>query len=402
VSFDREVHGIRRSLPNRLITRTRQLQRAGLRRASRLRASRRPEPPICHDLAAWSSSWPGAERWALEPASAISRALPSTIEPDVHPDFVRLATFSVPERALVKIPRARLRGEAGLVILPTGEFAGELVALTREGRHTLLRDQHAYRAPLPKRIEVKAGNYYVAIAPNSEHYYHWSHDVVMRMRGIGHLLPADAQIVVPGELAPFQRETLSLLGLDDRPRVSFPGRGVWELENLYIVSPILKAQIDTAEPYRWFRERSMARYGIEPGEPSRRFYLTRRYDKHWRTVNEADVEASLSRHGFETVAPGTMTFRQQIELFRHAEMIVGTGAGLFNMVFAPPDVKVLQLQETNHMELALWMMADAIGVEYHYLVGEAVRNDEGRQVDIRVPIDKLERSIAAMAGTPAP
>ncbi|MEY2458842.1 MAG: hypothetical protein QOG30_672, partial [Acidimicrobiaceae bacterium] len=115
------------------------------------------------------------------------------------------------------------------------------------------------------------------------------------------------------------------------------------------------------------------------------------------TTNEEEVEAFLSERGFETVAPATMSFREQIELFGQAEVIVGTGAGLFNMVFAPPGTKVLQLQETSHMEPALWMMAAAIDVEYHYVLCDAVPNPEHFNADIHVPIDKLEASLLAMA-----
>jgi capsular polysaccharide biosynthesis protein len=190
---------------------------------------------------------------------------------------------------------------------------------------------------------------------------------------------------------------LDLLELDDHPRVPFPRGAFWELENLYVVTPRLKAQIDSPEPYRWFRERAMERYGISGVRPSRKLYLTRRFDNHWRTTNEEEVEAFLSERGFETVAPATMSFREQIELFGQAEVIVGTGAGLFNMVFAPPGTKVLQLQETSHMEPALWMMAAAIDVEYHYVLCDAVPNPEHFNADIHVPIDKLEASLLAMA-----
>jgi capsular polysaccharide biosynthesis protein len=302
----------------------------------------------------------------------------------------------VPERALVKIPNARLRGQVGLVILPNGEFAGELVALTREGRHSMLKTEPSYYEPLPRRCAHKSGNFYAVLGLGVDHYYHWSHDLIMGMRGIAERLPSDTQLIVPETMKPFQIETLGLLGLHDHPQVPFPRGEFWELENAYVVTPRLKTQIDSSEPFRWFREAAMDRYGVREVEPSGRLYLTRRHDLHWRTTNEEEVELCLAGHGFETVAPGKMSFPEQIQLFAQAEVIVGTGAGLFNMVFSPPGTKVLQLQEDSHVVHALWTAAAATDVDYSYVLCDIVPNPGGVNNDMHVPIAKLEAALRAL------
>lgn len=353
--------------------------------------------PMCHDLASWAASWPDAERWSLAPASSTSRPRPKTIEPVIDPTFEPLCNVAVPERALVKIPGGRLRGQAGLVVLPTDELVGELVALTREGRHAILRTEPAYREPLPSRATRRDGNYVAVLGLGVHHYYHWSHDLIMGMRGIAPWLPADTELIVPERMSPFQVETLALLGLDQHRRVAFPRDQFWELENLYVVTPRLKTQIDSAEPFRWFRDAAMRRYGIADAAPTRRYYVTRRDDKHWRTTNETAVVDLLATYGFETVAPATLRFREQIEVFRHAEMIVGTGAGLFNMVFSPPGARVLQFQESSHIVHALWTCAAAMEFDYHYMLCESVPNPGGTNADLHVPLGKLRDAVDAMA-----
>jgi hypothetical protein len=357
----------------------------------------RVEHPVCHDLKSWVPSWRGAERWIIDPAFTTSRPLPKTIEPEVHAGFAPLCTFPVPERALVKIPSARIRGQFGLVVLPNGEFVGELVALTPAGRHSMLRAEAAYHKPLPAHAVQKRGSFSAVLGFGVHHYYHWCHDLIMGMRGIADKLPPGTQLIVPEKMEPFQTETLGLLGLDDHPRVPFPTGEFWELENLYVVTPRLKTQIDSSEPYRWFRNAVMDRYGGREVKPTRRLYLSRRHDGHWRTTNEPEVESFLAEHGFETVAPGELSFRAQIELFEQAETIVGTGAGLFNMTFSPPGTKVLQFQESTHMVHALWTGAAAMGLDYHYVLGDTVPNPGGANADIHVPIAKLEASLRAMA-----
>ena len=358
----------------------------------------RVQHPVCHDLAGWVASTPGAERHVVEPGFTTTRPLPETIEPEVDAGFSALCSVDVPERAVVKIPNARIRGDFGLVVLPDGQFVGELVALTPAGRLSMLEREPAYYEPLGRRPVRKSGNFYAVLGFGVSHYYHWSHDLIMGMRGIGHLLPADTQLVVPPEMRPFQTETLDLLGLDDHPRVPFPAGADWELENLYVVTPRLKTQIDSPEPFRWFRDTAMARHEITAARPTRRLYVSRRLDGHWRATNEDEVEELLTGFGFETVVPATLTFREQMDLFRHAEAIVGTGAGLFNMVFSPPEAKVLQFQEPTHYVHALWTEAAALGLEYHYVLCDPVANPGAANADIHVPVAKLEAAVRAMIG----
>jgi capsular polysaccharide biosynthesis protein len=286
----------------------------------------------------------------------------------------------VPERAVVKIPDARLFNKYGLMVLPNGEFVGELI-------------KPSWYEPPPRRCTRMPGNFYAVLGLGVNHYYHWIHDLIMGMQGIAHLLPPDTQLIVPEKMKPFQIETLDLLELDRHPRVPFPTGALWELENLYVVTPRLKTQIDSSEPYRLFRERAMDRYGVREVEASRRLYLTRRYDGHWRATNEPEVEGLLGEHGFETVAPGKLSFRAQIELFAQAEIIAGTGAGLFNMVFSPPGTKVLQFLEESNIVKGLWTMAAAMGFDYHYFLCDIVPNPGDELPDMHVPLAKLEASL---------
>lgn len=362
---------------------------------------RRCAHPFCEDLASWVTSTPGAERWVVGPAFTTTRPLPKTIEPDVHPNFLAGSSVPVPERAVVKIPGARLRGQVGLVVLPSGEFVGELVARNADGARSLLRDQPAYYAPLPDEVDRKSGNFYAVLGLGVHHYYHWGHDLIMGMAGAEHLLPADTQLIVPAEMRPFQVEMLELLELDEYPRVPFPAGACWELENLYVVTPRMKTNLDSSGPYRWFRSAAMDRCGVSEVTPTRRLYLSRKHDDHWRTVNEPEVEALLANHGFETVMPGQLTFREQVELFGQADMLVGTGAGLFNMMFSPPGTKVLQFQDPTHIVVALWTAAAAMGLEYHYFLCDPVPNPGGTDADLEVPLEKLDAALRAMLATDA-
>jgi capsular polysaccharide biosynthesis protein len=203
--------------------------------------------------------------------------------------------------------------------------------------------------------------------------------------------------VVPERLSPFQSASLELLGFDPAAKVAFPARARWELEHLYVVTPRLKTQIDSPAPYEWFRSAAFSRYGAaDPRAPARRIYVSRRDARYWRTVNEPDVEAVLAEYGFTTVVPGELDFAAQVEVFRDAEVVVGTGAGLFNLVFARPGAQVLQIQDANHLIHSFWTAAAALHFDYHYLVADTLPKSGTPVGDLSVPPDKLRASLESM------
>ena len=134
-------------------------------------------------------------------------------------------------------------------------------------------------------------------------------------------------------------------------------------------------------------------YGPRRGTREKRLYLTRRYDDHWRTTNEGQVASFLEGHHFETIAPGKMTFQEQVETFSRAEMIVGTGAGLTNMAFSAPGTKILQFQDPGNFRDYFWFMAASLGHEYSYCCCDQIDN-EGRVADLHVPMEKLEQAVS--------
>jgi hypothetical protein len=374
--------------------------RAGL--GNRLRRLwKRVEPhiehPVRHDLKSWASSYPGADFVVLEPARTVTRALPQTIERTLDPSFAPLCAFPAPERSLVKIPNARIRGRFGLVVLPTDEFVGQLVALEPDGQHAALREEPGYYKRLSTRPTRKSGTFYSLVGLGVSNYTHFKHGLIMKWASLRELLPADTQFIVPANLASFQQAEIDLMGLDSSRLVPFPANETWELETLYVAVPIRKSPNDTPEHYEAYQRAVAKRHGVWLGSPTRRLFLTRRHDSHSRVVNEAEVISALSAHGFETVAPARLTLREQIELFAQAEVIVGPGSGLTNMVYASPETKILEFFQRSVGHHAFWAMANALGLDYYLLPCDEVANPGRADVDLHVPIPALHEAITQMA-----
>jgi capsular polysaccharide biosynthesis protein len=164
-----------------------------------------------------------------------------------------------------------------------------------------------------------------------------------------------------------------------------------------VTVPYPKPLIETAAPLVWLRERARAAYGVAPsGSTRRRLFLSRVADGHFRALNEAELLAGLADLHFEIVRPGQLTFAEQVAFFSEAECIVGTGTGLANMIFAPPGAHIVQWQDPTHIVQSLWTLAEALGHTYHTFNAEPVPSEVPGLNNLRVPLDKLRASLAAL------
>jgi capsular polysaccharide biosynthesis protein len=324
----------------------------------------------------------------------IQRNLPRTLSDEVDQSFQALLRVDAPERTLVCLRYGRVVGTSGLVVLPDGQFVGETIAVTPAGQRTLLANETGYATPLPPRPKLVKGRYYLLSVIGWRNYYHWNHDVVMRLYRVREHLPSDIRFIVPNGLRPYTLDPLKLLGLDESHLVPIAEREVWEVESLYIAIPIHKAQLTSSDLTRWFRETCLEAIGVARATPGKRIYVRRTApDDHWRIVNHDQVESCLLQYGFESHYPGNMTFRQQAELFSQAQVLVGTGTGLFNMVFAPRGAIIVHLQEPSVIDVAFWTLSESLGHEYWYVLGTSVPNPGGPVPDIHVPVDLLRKTL---------
>jgi len=360
-------------------------------------ACTRVNPPVTGDIKRWCADHVKAGYQLLAEPETIHRRLPRTLEPEVHSSFLPYLEMSTLEKALVQVSDASLVGPNGLVMLPDGSFVGQLIANGPEGWQAILAKQPAYTSPLPP-VRRQRGSYCSLMVVGWENYYHWNHDVIVKLHWLLERLPKDVRFIAPPTLKSFHWDTLQLLDLRADQLCYFRPDEVWELESLYFAVPCQKPSMDTHEPLAWFRESSQRLFGIPKRHPNKRIFLSRRGDTHFRTVNEPDVVEFLGAYGFEAHHPGHMSFREQVELFSAAEAIIGTGSGLFNMIFAPPGARILQLQEPSHMVGGLWTLSEALQHSYWYLRGETVPNTEHptADADLFVPLPKLKHTLEAM------
>lgn len=108
----------------------------------------------------------------------------------------------------------------------------------------------------------------------------------------------------------------------------------------------------------------------------RKLYVARDRARYRRMLNEQQIQGRLLEQGFEIVRPEELSFVEQLDLFSEAAAIIGpTGAGLSNMVFAPPGCKVIVLAGATHHAnfLIFGQLGSLLEHELMYVTGDAKR-----------------------------
>ena len=136
---------------------------------------------------------------------------------------------------------------------------------------------------------------------------------------------------------------------------------------------------------------------------TRRIYASRADTPRRRIVNEGEILPILARHGFEIIAPGTLSFRDQAALFGSAEIVAGPhGAGLTNILFAPRDAKILEIFPVSRLKNTYFLLSLSLGQTYRAVVGDAGDRKEWFNVDASAVEGTLNALLSASRSpTPA-
>ncbi len=356
---------------------------------TRLRSpfSRRYAAPVGYAQAAeWVREWEDEGRKAkvvtIYPAHTVTRRRPWTIEPDVHWKFIREIRREIPKAAVAVIPDGRVWGPGQAALTPDNILLGDLSKaqartedyLTDPADHPIF-DLDNLEPP----VEVE-GTAAVLSAPCGGGYYHWMMDSLPRLHLLeraGYPIEAIDRFVVNQRTAAYQRESLEHIGVPCAKLIESHWHPHIRADTLLF--PTLPG--DFGHPPRWaceflratFLETSRAR----PQDSDRYLYLNRTSVAHRRVCNEREVIALLEDHGFRNVVLESMSVAEQARTLAAAEVVCAPhGAGLTGLVFCNPGVKVIELLSPNDVSIVFWSLAEALDLDYYYLVGVGERPPE--------------------------
>lgn len=212
---------------------------------------------------------------------------------------------------------------------------------------------------------------------NDYNYYHWMIESLPRAIELDSVIEGNVPFFVSSRVPKSGIEALKLLS--NRKIILIEAEHRTHFELLHVALPSASI-IDTAITHlgNTFRIDFDSIFQLrnklvsEVGDPlfSPQIYLARKSNRR-RLVNQDEIISDAAKFGFDTVYPENLTFLQQLNLFHHAEVIVGpTGAVMANYIFMNKGAKILGLTSRLNATSALPALMGAIsGADYFSLQG---------------------------------
>ncbi|QCS41778.1 DUF563 domain-containing protein [Natrinema versiforme] len=218
--------------------------------------------------------------------------------------------------------------------------------------------------------------------PPWNNYYHWTVECLLRVRLLeryGSETGIYPTLLVPADCSSWMKESLDIIDYTGEI-ASFDG-GVAKANSLVV--PTFPDPIP--EECFWMRNRmrdGTVRDGGSDEERSNRIYIARGDATVRRVSNRDAVQRVLDEYNVNTYLLGELSVREQIDLFRRADVVVAPhGAGLTNILYGD-DLTVIELFGDKTMA-TFDRLAASMDHEYRYVQCEQVG------VDVRVDTDTL-------------
>ncbi|MTH97010.1 DUF563 domain-containing protein [Roseibium sp. RKSG952] len=229
---------------------------------------------------------------------------------------------------------------------------------------------------------------------HGDNYFHFFLYVLAKLHAAdSHGIAPSAPVIVSEKTGAtrFFREAEELGLFGDREIIRQGRREILKVDRLYLVRSFFcrKAFFD------WVCQHLDLPDNVETG---RRLLILRGEDAaNGRSLrNREEVIRLAEQHGFETVDPGSLSLRNQAQLFNEARAVVGQhGAGLTNILFrrsGPCDL--VELFSPGMGSPHYYMMAQEKGFGYRSIM---TRNPQGRAFTASTEVDLPELEAALKA-----
>ena len=337
------------------------------------------------------------------PSSVSKRNPPKSVYEEIHWKFNGRYLHENPETFVLSIPNGRVLSESGAVITNNDRLILDVSLQFGIGTNVKrARSHNVFKYfKLPKCYETLQ-TIAVLATSGADGYFHWLTDALPRLEIIRKTLPNGIDSIdkfVVNKGIPIIGETLEMLGIS-------PENLIFADSNLHIQSKNLIVPSlpgSTGNPPAWvisfLRENLLVLNKKVNISLASKLYISRSKARYRKVTNEEDVLECLATFDFTPIWLEDHNIENQIALFSSAEFIVAPhGAGLTNLIWCNSNAKVLEIFSPNYVNVCFWAIANQIGMEYFYLIGDGKKPPEYVDMhicgdNIHVPIEELHRSL---------
>jgi hypothetical protein len=235
-------------------------------------------------------------------------------------------------------------------------------------------------------------------------FYHWAVDHLSKllMVELDHV-PKDVPLLVHEWVTQIPPLMDMLRQITQRPVVKLTTGTVYAVEHLYLPSSPCMPSTMQEEAYvlepgdviirREAVEFLRARLKITRRGQRHRFFIDRQGEPT-RLINKNEVRQVFSEFGFQSVQPEMLTFKEQQSLFASASIIAGqSGAGLVNVLLAPPSASLICLQAKPWKENPYANLAAYGGQRSLFIAGGDSDAPSASHAQFTVDTDKLRATL---------
>ena len=326
---------------------------------------------------------------------------PVSFAPEDEP-FLRVSkyysggTFERPDVFVCDVPSGFIHVGTGLVLTAGGTIVEESVLAYRLPYTSVYQGLRPLR---PIRIHGSVATIFNVFGGN---FWHWLVDSLPRLVSLRRVLPAaePVTLVLPDTLHAAQREVLSHL-LPTNFSVRILPKRVWVRADRVILPSFLSGRANGFLPADYVNEiRSQVLRGFglpEAAERRERIWVSRKGTVHRQVRNELAVMDALAPLGFRSVRPDLLPMREQVELFRTADIVVGPhGAGLGAILFSG-RIPVVVLYPNEVPTTFFFTLARGLGQKHLFLLHGAPGEEDDFDADVPRLRTLLEQELARMA-----
>lgn len=218
--------------------------------------------------------------------------------------------------------------------------------------------------------------------------FHWFIDCLPRLYALTRIDESNIKLIYNKDIDKKQLEILKFF-LDDRFKlIPIDSKEVWLVER-YIFPSFATNRCSGYLPKEYLdfiKERIINGYQIKTTVKKKRIYVSRKKVSKRKLLNEEEFYQVLKKYNFERIFPEALTFKEQVQTFNSAEVIISVhGAGLTSIIFSE-NLKVLELYPPNFIRTHYFMLSKALGFFYKYIIGYDVDD----YLNFRVDLSKAE------------
>lgn len=206
-------------------------------------------------------------------------------------------------------------------------------------------------------------------------YYHWVTEICPRLWVAKQYTDPKLPLLVPQYFLDKWSFAESFFKAFNREIITFKENEVIHVENLTFIGQtggVMNCQPVSIHASTTLLKNHYLKNEKITNEKVERIYISRNKSGKRTILNENEIIPILEEYGFRIIHSEEYTLEEQIQLFSNATHLLSIhGAGLTNMVFMPPNSKIIEIrhEEVNPMLNFFYALAHTFDMNYYYVFG---------------------------------